>query len=632
MSPAARYLAFWTLGCTTGFVVGLRVLHRRDALGWRTATALGLAWLGLFVGSKWHFRLEQFPLWEAIAIGPAELFAPGRHLPLGLLTGAVAAGLWCLVSRAPWRETGDALAVAASVVIPIGRLGCLTFGCCMGGVCPAWLHGLCVRHPPGSEAYTQQLQARLIPLDASLSLPAHPLPLYFAVASLVTLGLLLWLLRRGAAPGTLLAVFCVVRPATKLLLEPLRATAVPSRLMVAVPVGMLAVTLATLAGMFVARRLRLRRRAPALAVPMLMLLLVPAPSSAAPPPGELPDEWKHALMDYAADPARNGRALRALRRENPEGLPPLVLFALADQRLRAGNRAAAARLFETVLSLNPGEPWTGWAALGLGWVEATKSPERARERFAALARSSSPSGPLARLAEAFLDLRAGEMAAARRGFEEVAARRGVSPALAQVASLGTGYTRYWDGEYRPAAEAFDLAASGFPDGRLTDDARYAAAVARWRLGLRSDATAALRDLADVSGSSGADDASPRAVLWLERRALIRPVGAFRRTPFRVPEDRLIVLFDRDGAAMARGFLTARGDPAMEARRVRLARPVTMAPSPSPVRAVAPAPARSTKPAATSPVPGPGSRPWLAAVGALLAMGLLWAWARRRTAK
>jgi phosphatidylglycerol:prolipoprotein diacylglycerol transferase len=235
------------------------VLKARGVLGWRTGAAIVIAAHGLWIGAKWHQRLETLPVLEALWLMPADLLTPGMRIPGGLLTGAVLAGLWCLATRAPWRETGDALAVAASLLIVIGRMGCFVNGCCMGGVCHH-LRLICLRYPPGTESYDQQVLLGLITNASPLSSPAHPLPLYFAAASLVTLVVLLVLLRRGAAPGTLLAVFCIVRPATKLALEPLRVSAPdgPAGLMLAIPLGVLMVTVSVL-GVGYLRRLRLAR-------------------------------------------------------------------------------------------------------------------------------------------------------------------------------------------------------------------------------------------------------------------------------------------------------------------------------------------------------------------------------------
>jgi phosphatidylglycerol:prolipoprotein diacylglycerol transferase len=207
------------------------------------------------IGSKWQFRLESMPLGEALAFPLSEWRSGGHRIDLGLVLGVLLASGWCLAARIPWRPAADALAVAASALIPVGRVGCMLFGCCMGVPCG---HGapFCLRFPPGSEAYNQQVRDGLIPLSAAMSLPAHPLPAYFAAASLLTLGVLVWLLRRGAPAGSLFLAFCILRPAAKLALEPLRAVPSPSPLMTAIPAVVLSGALSTVAVLLVGRLAR----------------------------------------------------------------------------------------------------------------------------------------------------------------------------------------------------------------------------------------------------------------------------------------------------------------------------------------------------------------------------------------
>ena len=252
------HMLCWTAGAAAGFVAGLLVLRARGAVTWATVVALGWAWEGLLLGAKWQFRLEFYPLAEAFWVTPRELLEPGVRIPLGLLTGGVLAGLWCLAVRAPWRETGDALAVAACVMMPIGRIGCLLDGCCMGAACGPWAP-FCLRYPQGTDAYVAQVRTGLLGGSEPLSLPAHPLPIYFGASALGILVVLLWLLRRKAAPGALLAAFLVLEPASKLLLEPLRASPRPPGLMVGIPVTILVGTLLVVG----TRIRRAMRRAPA---------------------------------------------------------------------------------------------------------------------------------------------------------------------------------------------------------------------------------------------------------------------------------------------------------------------------------------------------------------------------------
>jgi len=267
----SSHLLIWTAGAATGFVAAVAMLRARRAVSVSTVLALGWAWAGLLIGAKWQYQLEQFPLTGALWLSPGEVLEPGLRLPLGLLVGGMLAGLWCLAVGAPWRATGDALAVAASAMMPIGRIGCLVNGCCMGAVCGRFA-AFCLRYPPGSEAYTAQLSDDLIPASAPLSLPAHPLPLYFAASSLVILGVLLWLYRRGAPQGALLATFCILEPLVKLMLEPLRATPRPPALMVGIPLSVLTVSSIVLVAKY--RRIVAARRSavarPAAIAPLLI--------------------------------------------------------------------------------------------------------------------------------------------------------------------------------------------------------------------------------------------------------------------------------------------------------------------------------------------------------------------------
>jgi phosphatidylglycerol---prolipoprotein diacylglyceryl transferase len=246
VSPMAAYHLLWGLGLYVGGLAGVAVLRVRHAASTATLGALLLSGTAFLVGARLHYRLETLPLGDALS--SHGFLTGGLRLPLGLLLGATVAcgGAWLM--RADWRATGDAWAVTASAVIAIGRMGCLAAGCCFGAVCSSRLSWLCVRHGPETETYGYQLQHQLIEPGASLSLPAYPLPAYFAVASLATIAALVWLLRRGAPAGALLLAFCILRPAAKLALEPLRADPRPALLMVGIPGVVLAGALIVLAG------------------------------------------------------------------------------------------------------------------------------------------------------------------------------------------------------------------------------------------------------------------------------------------------------------------------------------------------------------------------------------------------
>lgn len=621
MNPASLYLLLWTAGCAAGFFAALLVLRRRRVLTPATAFTLALAWLFLFIGSKWHSRLEHLPWTQALLVSPAELFAPGRRLPLGLLTSGAAAALACLALRLPWRDVGDALAVFWSVLIPIGRIGCMVYGCCLGTVCPSWLP-VGWRYGPGTEAFRLQLAAGLIPETSTLSLPVHPLPLYFALASLGTLAILLWLVRRAAPPGTLLLTFCLLRPATKLALEPLRAEPALPWLIVGIPAATLGAAL-TVALPLLVRRARLARGR-RLATATLLPLAVFAIST---PPARADDAALTAtLQKYAQNPLRNRRLLRRLEREGRDDHPPVVLLALADARLRSGSFAAAERLFARVTAAGAEEPFATWAVLGRAWASllaGTPSDSVALD-----------GNPVAAVMRGLVTTRHDE---ADRSFARVTGDGRASSRLRAVAYLAAAYARYWGREDDATTiAAFDDAVAS-ADGSLVDDARYGAARVRLRAGDVAGALTILHDLATWH-TNGRPGPASAGLVALERPALLRAgFERYRRSAVHTPEDQLHLMLDGDGAALARAALRELGEtipeprPAAPRPRVRQAAAVTHAAPPA-ARAIA-APATS--------VPSGWSLPSLATatswmrlilgMAALLAAALVahtWWWERR----
>jgi phosphatidylglycerol:prolipoprotein diacylglycerol transferase len=84
-----------------------------------------------------------------------------------------------------------------------------------------------VAFPAHSIPWDTQVTAGLIRADAPVSLPVHPLQLYFLVCSLA-LGLaLLWFGRRRAYVGEVLLAYLVIDNLAKFVLELLRDPAIP---------------------------------------------------------------------------------------------------------------------------------------------------------------------------------------------------------------------------------------------------------------------------------------------------------------------------------------------------------------------------------------------------------------------
>jgi len=373
------YIAIWASGIALGVVLYWIVLYLRGTLTPITFLAAFLAVVAQCYGSKLQYRLEHLSLGYAVVFPPLEVFEPGVRIPLGVFLGGLIPTLFCMALRAPWRQVGDGLALGGAAMVAVGRFACWVNGCCMGTVCGRWALPFCVTTPPGSEVYNTQLRQNLIQLSATQSLPAHPLPLYFAAGGLAIFGVMIWMFRRQTAPGMMLVVASTLAAAGKLALETLRAEPRPPGLMFALPATVLAVGLLTLLVILV-RRLASRPATLAAAevkgvlagTLALGLGLAGAPAAAA---ADAPavvvtrhvPTAEQALSSYAQNPTKNRRGLRQLEHDGTDTLPPVVLLAMGDARLRSGQRRQAARLFSEVIDREPGEPFVSWARLGLGW-------------------------------------------------------------------------------------------------------------------------------------------------------------------------------------------------------------------------------------------------------------------------
>jgi len=542
-----NHMLFWAIGVAAGAVAALLTLRARGALTIGVFPAGILATAGLLVGARLQYRLESMPLDYALQLSFADLFEPGVRLPLGMLLGGLAAAAWCAVSGVPWRDEGDALAVASMVIIPFGRFGCWTNGCCLGSVCPSWWP-FCMTFPAGSEPYSAQLAAGLIGGTAPHSLPAHPLPIYFAVVAVLILLVLVRMIRQGAAPGTPLAAALVLGSAGKLVLELLRSTPRPMGPQYVIPAATIVVTLAVLAVVRVRAHAVAPVHAPgarALVVALALGAALPAPARADATPDPAVAE---ALGKYAADPLGARRALRRLARDGTDHLPPVVLLALGDSQFRAGRWRNAGRWFEDTLARSPGEPFETWALVGLSSSALMAGDvDAAAGHLEALEARGGRNGAVATLLLGMIETGDGKDAGAR--FARVAEMPDAAPQVQDAARLMAGYSLYWRGDYAAAAKALDDVQGKLVSAELRDDARYAAAWARMRAGDRERGERELRALA--AGARGGRTSV--AMINLDQRAIVRSsFQRYRRGPLGAPEDWFARGLDMDGAALARG--------------------------------------------------------------------------------
>jgi phosphatidylglycerol:prolipoprotein diacylglycerol transferase len=120
------------------------------------------------------------------------------------------------LSVARW---GDLFTPAFALEIAIGRLACVFTGCCFGSVSSLpWA----MQFSKPSLAWYLHMDGRLIPPDALVSLPVHPLPVYFMLIELALVAFTLWFLRRKSYDGQVVLIFLAVHGLIKFPLEYLR--------------------------------------------------------------------------------------------------------------------------------------------------------------------------------------------------------------------------------------------------------------------------------------------------------------------------------------------------------------------------------------------------------------------------
>lgn len=216
------------LALLLGWMVMLS-LGRRDRLPrgpLSTAYVLG-AGLGL-LGARVGWLLAQptevvdaSPLW---AIHGDEL-APF----MGMMIGAVVAGLHLMRRRVPVAAGYDVAAPAFAAAAIVERFGALLAGTGFGRVSAdlPWA----IRFPLGSPAFIEHERTLygLLPAGAEQSLPVHPTQVYGMLLAGVTLGVALWLRKHRSFSGQVVLGTAVAHLAGRALVEEwFRADAEPA--------------------------------------------------------------------------------------------------------------------------------------------------------------------------------------------------------------------------------------------------------------------------------------------------------------------------------------------------------------------------------------------------------------------
>ncbi len=171
---------------------------------------------------------KLFSLWERGGDLAALSFesSAGFRYPGGIAAAVLALPLLHRIAPAKLGVAGvaDILAPAAGLIMAVMRLHCLLTGCCTGAVCH---HAWCIPFAHGSPPFQQQMIAGLISPSAAMSLPVHPLQIYFLLAALAAAVIAAQWLRRAAYPGQSALVFLAVHETAKGLLEFLRFPPAP---------------------------------------------------------------------------------------------------------------------------------------------------------------------------------------------------------------------------------------------------------------------------------------------------------------------------------------------------------------------------------------------------------------------
>ncbi len=216
-SPAMMY----ALAMLAALVV-LRY-RARNAPGLDPYHALGtVLWVmaGALVGARVFHLVQHFG--ETMA-APVQIFdVTGPTASWGAyLGGALGLLFYCRRFRLSGARYFDLMAPAIGLAIAIGRWACFLNGDDFGTLSDApWA----VRYPHGSYPFAHQARAGLIsPLDA-LSLPVHPVQLYFSAAGLALFFLTTWYWRKHRdRPGAAFCFFWLCDSVARFSLEFLRA-------------------------------------------------------------------------------------------------------------------------------------------------------------------------------------------------------------------------------------------------------------------------------------------------------------------------------------------------------------------------------------------------------------------------
>jgi tetratricopeptide (TPR) repeat protein len=272
---------------------------------------------------------------------------------------------------------------------------------------------------------------------------------------------------------------------------------------------------------------------------------------------------QQAIIDYLRDPNSNGRRLLDAARQETAEVSPVHEILIGDAASRAGLYRMAATWYADARERSVGPQLTGAAEFGLAWCALGRGAfDEARDHLAAAVAADAAQQPVSDFATALLAAAEGTTDA--RGLSAKVAATATDPTLREAIPLLNAYALYWSGDMLGAAAAFMSFAIANPDSRFTDDALYAAAVAKQQTGRTSEAREELEALA---GDGHARGRVPMRLMELDPRAVLREgMRRDRERPFRFAPRRVTDLLDGDGVRLAQAALEDRGEEAQDPGR------------------------------------------------------------------
>ena len=205
------------LGTLTPIALAFRKQGKHDLPAYLAIIAVCVA---AVAGGKGYSIVERTGALSSLS---TELFR-GYRLPGAILGAAISLLFLQRTSRVSAWTIADLLAPGAALGVAVLRIGCFLAGCCAGTRCSLpWS----VRFPEGSAVWFRHVRHGVIDLETPLSLPVHPLQLYFSLWSLLVGLFVIWLRRQHLSTGQVFLAYLFLASVGKYCLEFLRFARVP---------------------------------------------------------------------------------------------------------------------------------------------------------------------------------------------------------------------------------------------------------------------------------------------------------------------------------------------------------------------------------------------------------------------